>query len=91
MTAIREPVLKPVPLKELRPTQITVGFREVDERRKHLAGKQGKEKGGVPRDVYDSSRARSQESTLRHGCLSMDFRAGAAQHREVMLPGPGMT
>jgi hypothetical protein len=30
----REPILKPVPLKDLRPTQITVGFREVEARRK---------------------------------------------------------
>jgi hypothetical protein len=31
---LREPVLKPVPLTDLRPTQITVGFREVAEKRK---------------------------------------------------------
>ncbi|HXR96091.1 MAG TPA: ParB-like protein [Rhizomicrobium sp.] len=31
----REPILKPVPLKALRPTQITVGMREVEARRKH--------------------------------------------------------
>ena len=30
----REPILKPVPLKDLRPTQITVGMREVEARRK---------------------------------------------------------
>jgi hypothetical protein len=30
----REPLLKPVPIAELRPTQITVGFREVQEKRK---------------------------------------------------------
>jgi hypothetical protein len=30
----REPILKPVPLKALRPTQITVGFHEVEARRK---------------------------------------------------------
>jgi hypothetical protein len=33
MTA-REPVLNPVPIAELRPTQITVGFREVAEKRR---------------------------------------------------------
>lgn len=33
--SVREPILKPVPLKELRPTQITVGFREVEARRRH--------------------------------------------------------
>jgi len=36
MTYAREPVLQPVPIKDLRPTQITVGMREVEERRKRL-------------------------------------------------------
>lgn len=30
----REPVLNPVPIKSLRPTQITVGYREVHEKRR---------------------------------------------------------
>jgi hypothetical protein len=30
----REPVLNPIPIKALRPTQITVGFREVAEKRR---------------------------------------------------------
>ncbi|HLH10837.1 MAG TPA: ParB-like protein [Methylovirgula sp.] len=30
----REPLVRPVPLTELRPTQITVGMREVNEKRK---------------------------------------------------------
>ena len=45
MTAVREPVVKPVPLKELRPTQITIGLREVRERRKHWRKTKGKKKG----------------------------------------------
>ena len=44
MTTIREPVLKPVSLKELRPTQITVGLREVGERRKRWQEKKGKKR-----------------------------------------------
>ncbi|MDR3411374.1 MAG: ParB-like protein [Formivibrio sp.] len=32
--SVREPILKPVPIAELRPTQITVGMREVSARRK---------------------------------------------------------
>ncbi|MEJ0052647.1 MAG: ParB-like protein [Methylovirgula sp.] len=32
--SVREPLLKPVPLADLRPTQITVGYREVKEKRK---------------------------------------------------------
>jgi hypothetical protein len=34
MTAVREPILKLVSIKSLRPTQITVGMREVKEKRK---------------------------------------------------------
>ncbi len=34
MNSSREPFVKPVPLAELRPTQITVGMREVREKRK---------------------------------------------------------
>ncbi|MFI4935618.1 MAG: ParB-like protein [Caulobacterales bacterium] len=30
----REPILSPIPINELRPTQITVGFREVAEKRR---------------------------------------------------------
>jgi hypothetical protein len=30
----REPILHPIPLKDLRPTQITVGYREVAEKRR---------------------------------------------------------
>ncbi len=33
MVAVREPVLKPVNIADLRPTQITVGMREVHEKR----------------------------------------------------------
>jgi hypothetical protein len=32
---VREPILRPVPIKSLRPTQITVGMREVNEKRRH--------------------------------------------------------
>jgi hypothetical protein len=34
MATVREPVLRPVPIAELRPTHITVGMREVVEKRK---------------------------------------------------------
>ncbi len=40
----REPILKPVPLADLRPTQITVGFREVAERRKHWKSQTSRKK-----------------------------------------------
>jgi hypothetical protein len=42
---IREPVYKSTPIKELRPTQITVGMREVDEKRKRWREKHGKKAG----------------------------------------------
>jgi hypothetical protein len=34
MTTVREPRLKPVAILDLRPTQITVGMREVEAKRK---------------------------------------------------------
>ena len=34
MVIKREPVLEPVPIMSLRPTQMTVGMREVKEKRK---------------------------------------------------------
>jgi len=34
MPDVREPLLHPVPITELRPTQITVGMREVKAKRK---------------------------------------------------------
>lgn len=44
MNFVREPRLHPVPIPDLRPTQITVGMREVNEKREqwraHAAGKQ---------------------------------------------------
>ena len=39
MTAIREPVLMPVAIESLRPTQITVGRREVEIKRKAWRGR----------------------------------------------------
>src|SRR5262245_1178867 len=38
MPNAREPLLKPVPITELRPTQITVGLREVNAKRKRWRG-----------------------------------------------------
>jgi hypothetical protein len=42
---VREPVLKPIPILDLRPTQITVGMREVSERRKRWRERSAKEMG----------------------------------------------
>jgi hypothetical protein len=43
MQSVREPILKPVAIAALRPTQITVGMREVAERRKVWRAKKGAE------------------------------------------------
>lgn len=40
--SVREPVLSPVPIADLRPTQMTVGFREVEEKRKAWRERSGK-------------------------------------------------
>ena len=34
MMSVREPILKPVAIADLRPTQMTVGVREVKKKRK---------------------------------------------------------
>ncbi|WP_152223577.1 ParB-like protein [Pseudomonas sp. SCB32] len=45
MPIVRDPVLTPIPIKELRPTQITVGMREVQLKRKRWL-KMAEKKGG---------------------------------------------
>ena len=45
MVAVRDPILKPVDIADLRPTQITVGMREVRAKQKGWREKKGK-KGG---------------------------------------------
>src|SRR6266536_6077106 len=45
MVSVREPVLHPVPIKSLRPTQITVGMIEVEEKRKRWREHGEKKKG----------------------------------------------
>ena len=42
--SLREPILKPVTITDLRPTQMTVGFREVEEKRKRWR-EESKKKG----------------------------------------------
>jgi len=45
MVFVREPVLHPIPISSLRPTQMTVGMREVEEKRKRWREQGGKKKG----------------------------------------------
>jgi hypothetical protein len=42
---ILEPILKPTPISELRPTQVTVGMREVKEKRRRWRKEHGKKAG----------------------------------------------
>jgi hypothetical protein len=42
MTTVREPTVHPVPIADLRPTQITVGMREVKTKRKRWREQHGK-------------------------------------------------
>ncbi len=46
MPNVREPLVNPVPISELRPTQITVGMREVEAKRRHWR-KMGDGKGSA--------------------------------------------
>ena len=45
MVTIREPVINPVPISELHPTQITVGMREVNAKRKRWRREKAKKAG----------------------------------------------
>jgi len=45
MTVVREPILKPVSIDSLRPTQITVGMREVKDKRARLRMRRPKKIG----------------------------------------------
>ena len=46
MANTREPILHPVPILSLRPTQMTVGMREVKEKRKRWREHKSKKKQG---------------------------------------------
>src|SRR5580704_579386 len=61
----REPILTPVPIAELRPTQITVGMREVEEKRQHWRERAERERRQVSRAVHDPGLARPEATALR--------------------------
>jgi len=46
MANVREPILQPIPILSLRPTQMTVGMREVKEKRKRWREQKSKKKQG---------------------------------------------
>ena len=41
----RDPIVEPVPIETLRPTQMTVGMREVEDKCKRLRAQKGKKMG----------------------------------------------
>src|ERR1051325_2254451 len=45
MVVVREPVLNPIAIDDLRPTQITVGMHEVQAKRTHLRRRKAKKIG----------------------------------------------
>ena len=47
MSNPREPTVHPIPILDLRPTQMTVGMREVKEKRKRFREKKGKKQGDM--------------------------------------------
>jgi hypothetical protein len=47
MSNVREPMIRPIPILSLRPTQMTVGMREVKEKRKRWRGKESETKQAV--------------------------------------------
>jgi hypothetical protein len=45
MSTVREPILNTVAIADLHPTQITVGMREVEAKRRHWREQHGKKRG----------------------------------------------
>src|SRR5215813_2350102 len=86
MTYAREPVLQPVPIESLRPTQITVGMREVEEKRKRLRTETTEDRV-VHWPPHDTSRAGAEEAPLHYRSSSSFTRAaqrgigGRSRHR----------
>ena len=64
MPYIREPILTPVSIEELHPTQITVGMREVEDKRKRLQARPAGENGQVSRRSYDTRRDGAKKASI---------------------------
>jgi hypothetical protein len=75
MIVVRDPILQPVPITDLRPTQMTVGMREVNEKRDHLrehvAKKIGKFLGGHMIPVVLGPKARHYIVDHHHLALAL--------------------
>ena len=66
MIVVREPVLDPVAIAELRPTQITVGMREGRGEAKAASQAQGEEDRQIPRRSHDPGGEGAEGSLLHH-------------------------
>jgi hypothetical protein len=62
----REPLLKTVKIVDLRPTQITVGMREVKEKQKRWREQHGKDAAKFLGSHMISSHSWSKRPTLRY-------------------------
>ena len=82
MTYVREPVLQPVPIESMRPTQITVGMREVEEKRKRLRKQKPRKIGAfighhmIP--VVLGPKKRHYVTKIRFGNIGYEGRQGQA-------------
>jgi hypothetical protein len=82
MIVVRDPVLQPVPITDLRPTQMTVGMREVklkrNHLRKHVAKKIGKFLGGHMIPVVTGPK--SQNYIIDHHHLALALHKEGLEH-----------
>ena len=72
---VREPILTTIDITDLRPTQITVGMREVMAKRKRWRETPIKKGRKVSRQAHDSGDPRAETSPLRHRSSSSRPRA----------------
>ena len=98
MMSVREPILKPVAIADLRPTQMTVGVREVKEKRKRWRDESNKKGAEFLGKQQPTSRATGCMSRAhswvrfsqwgQHGCSAVPAAAAQAQvrHKEAFSP-----
>ena len=73
MHIVREPLLKPTAIRDLKPTQITVGMREVEAKRvRWRRESEGKAHEGEERAQHGISKRRVHRSEDRRGINHRD-------------------
>jgi hypothetical protein len=77
MANMRDPILKPIPILSLRPTQMTVGLREVKEKRKrwreHKSEKKRAELLGMIRSAASPGNCAASAALQRTSPRSANF------------------